>query len=353
MKKLAALSLVSATVLWAVKVNPGGDIYGYYLNALSDPDTTKVGYNEFGVARAYMNLNANFIEDTASAFGARARITYDIEKLNSLVSNPGDSTFSAKSTYIGMLKYAYCEVGAFRGMPGALWIGLGQIGAPWIGYEEDLWKFRGIQKVFVDKVGLMSSADRGISLKYDFPKGFGAFQAIYMNGEGYKTPEVNEFKDMAARISVFPLASMGKFTEGLGIHGYYQVGKPDSGMVRDRMFGGVSYIYAGSGVMFQYLASAEDGDESDPTRHGGMSGWARLDLGNLLRTQYSFGIVGRYDLYDPNVDTENDKQAFILGGAYFNLTKGWTVALDYQTESLENSDLDPSSTMYLHMIGKF
>ena len=345
--------MAAATALWAVKVNPGGEVYGYYMQALSNPDTTKVGYNEFAIGRAYLTLKADLIEDTSSALKARARVTYDIEKLNSLVSNPGDSTFSAKGTYMGMLKYACCELGAFRGMPGALWIGLGQLTTPWIDYEEGLWGFRGMQKVLVDRVGLMNSADRGISLKYDFPKGFGSLQAIYMNGEGYKTPEVNEFKDMAMRVSAFPLAGMGKATEGLGIHGYYQAGRPDSGMVRNRMFGGVSYSYRGSGLMFQYLASAEDGTEADPLKHGGMSGWARLDMGNLLGTQYSFGVVGRYDLYDPDVNAENDRQTFILGGAFFNLAKGWTVALDYQTESLENSGFDPGSTMYLHVIGKF
>jgi hypothetical protein len=360
MKKASALILVLAAVASAAKVKPAGDIYGYFSDVISDPDSTRVGYNEFGIGRAYLSLKAEFVEDTAAFLRANARITYDIEPMNKLVKvtpDPADSTppvVSISTAYAGFLKYAYGEVGYSRGMPGQLWIKLGQVQTPWIENEEHLWLFRGVQKVLVDRVGLMSSADRGLVVEYDFPSGYGSAYASYMNGEGYKSGEVNGFKDMAGRLSIFPLAGTGNpALSGLGIHGYYQMGKPGENLVRDRMIAGASCAMGDRlGFMGQYVM-ARNGDSGDPTESSGYSAWLWVDLGRLVTGTRSFGLMGRYDQYDPNADASDDASSFILAGLYYNLARGWTASLSYQAESPENSSVDPSSSLYLHFIGKF
>jgi len=364
MKRGMILIAIAAAALYGAKVKPAGRIFGYYSNTLSDPDSTKVGYNEFGISRAYLDLKADFMEaneEETPPFQAKAKITYDAEPLNNLVRitpDPADSTppsVSVSGLYAGFLKFAYGEIGAFRGMPGELWLRIGQIPTPWTGNEEDIWRLRYVAKVLTDEYKVLNTADRGVGLEYKFPSGYGSAYAIYMNGEGFKSGEVNEFKDMAGRLSVFPLAGMGQALSGLGIHGYYQMGKPDEDMVRNRMIGGVSYVMGDRfGLMGSYLM-AENGASDNSTSASGYSAWAWVDLGNLIfmGTKQSFGFFGRYDSYDPDSETEDDATSSIIGGAYYNFAKGWQMALDYQMQKPQDPDTDATSRIYLHLLSSF
>jgi len=133
MKRGMILIAIAAAALYGAKVKPAGRIFGYYSNTLSDPDSTKVGYNEFGISRAYLDLKADFMEaneEETPPFQAKAKITYDAEPLNNLVRitpDPADSTppsVSVSGLYAGFLKFAYGEIGAFRGMPASSGSGL-------------------------------------------------------------------------------------------------------------------------------------------------------------------------------------------------------------------------------------
>ena len=346
----------------AASVKAGGRIFGYYSNTLSDPDTTKLGYNEFGITRAYLDVKADFIEakeDKQPPFKAKARITYDAEPLSGFVKvkpDPADSTppsVSISGVYMGFLKFAYGEVGAFRGMPGELWFRLGVIPTPWTGNEEDIWRFRYVAKVMTDEYKILNTADRGLGVDYIFPSKYGSVSIAYMNGEGFKSGEKNEFKDIGARLSAYPLAGLSGPLSGFGIHGYYHMGKPDEDMVRDRMAGGASFSMGDKlGLMGSYVITAE-GSSDDPKKGAGYSGFAWVDIGKFLTQNQSFGLFGRYDSYDPDADAEADATSFMIAGAYYNFAKGWQVALDYQTKTPQDPDTDPSSKVYLHLLAQF
>lgn len=362
MKKASLLILILVAAASAASVKAGGRIFGYFSNTMSDPDSAKVGYNEFGVSRAYLEVKADFIEankDETPLLKANAKITYDVEPLDGFVKinpDPADSTppsVSISSVYMGFLKVAYGEIGAFRGMPGELWIRIGQIVTTWTGYEENLWRLRYVAKVMTDEYKVLNSADRGISAEYKFPSGYGSADVMYVNGEGYKSGETNEFKDMAGRISVFPLAGMGQPLSGFGIHGYYQLGKPSEDQVRNRTIAGASYTLGDKfGLMGSYLIAA-NGSSDDPTDAAGYSGWAWVDAGKLMNSPYSFGLFGRYDNYDPDSEAEDDASSFIIAGAYFGFAKGWQLAADYQLKKPEDPDTEATSKIYLHLLAQF
>ncbi|MEO0211193.1 MAG: hypothetical protein ABIN66_04970 [candidate division WOR-3 bacterium] len=363
MKRAITISIVMASAASAASVKAGGTIFSYYANILSNPDTSKIGYAEFGVTRAYLDLKADFVEkdkDNIPPFLARARATYDAEPLTGFVRitpDPADSTppsVSISDVYMGFLKFAYGEIGAFRGMPGELWLRIGQIPTPWTGNEEGLWGLRYVAKVMTDEYKVLNTADRGLGLEYKLPSGYGSVHATYMNGEGFKSGEVNEFKDMGARVSVFPLAGMNNpALSGLGIHGYYHLGKPTDDQVRGRTIIGASYAYKENiGVMGSYLM-AKSGSSDEPTNSSGYSAWAWFDLGKFVTKTQSFGFFGRYDNFDPNTEEEDDATSFLIAGAYYNFAKGWQLALDYQTKTPEDPEKDPTSIIYLHLLSQF
>ncbi len=363
MKRGMILILVAAAALYGAKVKSGGTIFGYYSNTVSNPDTTKIGYNEFRVSRAYLDLKAEFVEakeGETPPWQANARITYDVEPLNGFVKvtpDPADSTppaVSISGVYMGFLKFAYGEIGGFRGMPGTLWFRIGQIPTPWTGNEESLWRLRFVAKVMTDEYKILNTADKGVGVEYQLPSGYGSFSAAYMNGEGFKSSEKNEFKDMAGRVSVFPLAGMGNpALSGFGIHGYYHMGTPAEDELRNRMIGGASYAMGEKfGLMGSYLM-AENGASDEPTKVAGYSAWAWVDAGKLMGSPYSFGFFGRYDSYDPDTEADDDATGLIIAGAYFNFAKGWQVAADYQMSKPQDPDTDATSKIYLHLLAQF
>lgn len=362
MKRAFIISLIGIGMAQAASVKAGGTIFGYYSHTLSDPDSTKLGYNEFGIGRAYLDLKADFTEateDNQPPFKAKARITYDAEPLSGFVKikpDPADSTppsVSISGVYMGFLKFAYGELGAFRGIPGELWFRIGQIPTPLVGYEEGLWGLRFVAKVMTDEYKILNSADRGLGADYVFPAKYGSLSIAYMNGEGFKSGEVNEFKDIAARLSAYPFAGLSGPLSGFGIHGYYHMGKPDEDKVRDRVIAGASYSMGEKlGLMFSYITTS-DGASDDPLKGAGYSGWAWVNLGKFLTQDQSFGLFGRYDSYDPDADTEDDATSFMIAGAYYTFAKGWQVALDYQAKTLEDPDTNPSSKIYLHLLAQF
>ncbi len=363
MKRTALLTILCLGAAQAASVKTVGRIFGYFSSITSHPDTAKVGYNEFGISRAYVDLRATFVEikeGEEPAWQAKGRITYDVEPLNKLVSvkpDPADSTppsVSISSLYVGFLKYAYADLGDFRGMPGTFWFRFGMLGTPWIGPEEDAWRFRHVQKVMVDEFKVMSSADVGAGIEYIFPSKYGSIYAVYMNGEGYKSLEKNEFKDMAGRITLLPLAGTNNpALLDFGIHAYYQQGKPAEDQVRNRTIIGVSYAMSDKlGLMGSYLM-AENGASDEPTKASGYSAWAWFDLGKFATKNQSFGFFGRYDNFDPDTEADEDATTLLIAGAYYNFAKGWQLALDYQTKTPQDPDTDPTSTIYLHLLSQF
>lgn len=343
------LIVTTVGVSWSVDVSAHGRVYAHYGYVVSDPDPTMEGYSEFAITRAYFTLKAEFIENAEAPFKLRAKATLDVANLAKFLT--GEVT--AKTTSIAYLKYAYGEIGNFNFMPGDLYFRFGQQPTPYIGYENKLWKFRYVGKVLSDHTKYLNSADLGLCVGYKFPKKLGDIQAIYMNGEGYKTIEVNKFKDFGVRLSVFPLSTLGwGYLSDLGVHVYYQKGKPADNQVRDRILAGGSYKFKGIGFMGQYLAT-KDGSSSTPIKGKGYSTWLWVDLGKFLTKSKSFGIIGKYDKMDPDTATANDAETYIIGGGYYNFTKNWALALDYQVEKPENTAIDSTGTLYLHFLGKY
>ncbi len=289
-----------------LQANPdvSGKMYMGYTYMLTDGARTVNRHNQFAVTRFYLTVSGkrSFVEDKAAYLGYN--LTLDAKDIH------------GTGYYESYVKYAYFEMGNL--FPGVV-VRFGQNPTPWVGFEEKIWGFRFMNKVFVDYFGYMSSTDRGLSLGYHAPSDMVDLYLSLVNGEGYHGNEVNASKDVMVRLSLFPFSQASSFLSGLGLHVYGQQGRVDSNTRRNRYIAGLSLVGDLGRVMGEWI-QAQDGPDNAYTTGQGFSLFGSVDLGRWLMPgmDRSFGIVFRYDQLDPNTaaSATQDKESTLIGGLF-------------------------------------
>jgi len=196
----------------------------------------------------------------------------------------------------------------------------GVIGTPWIGYEEKIWRYRFVAKTFTDIEGVLPPADNGVGINGKLAGKLVDYDFNVINGEGYKTAEVSENKDFAARVSVEPVA-------GAKVHAYQQIGHAGTaGTNRDRAIIGVSYEQKAYSAMAYYLAEKDIAVDK--------SGYSVFGSYNLLSW---LSALGRLDSYDSDTSTPNNSWQRIIFGVSTKVSDDVQIALDYQVKNFENT----------------
>ncbi len=292
--------ILLAGLLLAADVSVHGRVYSHYEQALSD----SAGFSGFGISRAYLTVKATFPENQ-HGLTTSIRITQDVARLADLVRAPESSDVSVKNPYDAYLKYAYGKIASKTGFFAIM----GQQPHPWVDYETGLWSFRFAQKVFTDRAHLLHSADLGVSLGYENP--WVQTQAMLVNGQGYKSSEIDRVPTLGARVSLFPVALGASSLRELGLHAYYQA---DTG--HTTMIGAVSWgLEKNTGLMAQFVSQ-------DDVR--GFEAWAWLDVGRIMQTQ-SFGAVARYE--------KLESSDYLMAGIFAKPAGGLSLSIDYQAEN--------------------
>ncbi len=288
--------LVAAGVLGA-QPRVGGRIYFDYTYNLMDGARD---LNSFNLTRTYFTVRGKHFFSDAEKGYAGYRITLDSKDIN------------GQGYYEVFVKYAYVEIGGV--VPG-LKVRLGQIPTPWVVFEDRIWGFRFLRKVFVDAAGYMSSTDRGLSVLVKKKIVDAAVNVV--NGEGFRNPEVSKHKDLMARLSLFPFAGHKGLLSGLGLHAYGQMGFRNADTVRNRYIVALSEKTPFFHLMGNYVMT-EGAPYDNRTRGRGISLHGSVDLGKLMNPEgnKSFGFFARLDRLDPNVDVDNDGWTEILGGLF-------------------------------------
>lgn len=140
-------------------------------------------YNSFDVTRLYLNFKVSLSENI------KVRATTDILRQSEAINL--------------IVKYIYIR---YEKLFSIINLKAGLIDTPWIGYEEKIWEFRVVSPVFLDLEKRLNSADLGIEINTKLPENYGEIVISTINGEGYKKPEINKFKDIQTRITIVPLA---------------------------------------------------------------------------------------------------------------------------------------------------
>ncbi len=287
--------------------------------------------NEFLLKRGYITFQKKF-DDRFSA-----RITQDV-----VVDREGDGEgdIEIRLKY-GFLRYQF-EGGGFFYKP---YVEFGLVSRPWIDFEQSINRYRVQGTMFLERYGLLSSADYGIgfvsllggelseeyqkNVSKSLPGRYGSIAVGIYNGGGYHAVEKNENKTLDGRLSLRPVPD---YLPGLQISfaGAYGKGNVASspehslaaGIIsyESRVFDATALYYSGNGF--------EDGSRLDqsgkPPANKGYSLFADF---NIPGTKLS--LIGRYDYFSSGPQNAlRESERFIAGIAYHFLENS-KILIDY------------------------
>lgn len=236
------------------------------------------------------------------------------------------------------IKKAYLEAN----LDPALDIKLGSADLPWVPFLEDVYGYRYIENVPIDRTKFGTSADWGVHAKGKFADGLLNYAVSVVNGAGFKNPDIGAHTntmDFEGRVDL----DWRDFV--LAVGGY--VGK----LGKDKT--GTTTFHTAS--RFDALAAYVSG----PVRVG-VDYFEATDFNNVTTiasdqavgvspfASYQFapkwGVFGRYDFVQPNKNTNPDlKDNYFNVGVAYSPTKIVDFALVYKRDRAGDGSLSTSN----------
>jgi hypothetical protein len=331
----------------------------YEVGKKGAPNDIQTSFNDFTLTRGYLDVKK------AITPWLGARLTTDLTRVGSTTVGNADNTGSTNGEagsgdWEVRIKYlyAYYKPSDFlflTNMTGEF----GQGHIPWLDFEEHINPYRCVDNMFIEKAGVLNSADIGVNLQGNldgkladakartgnshYIGRYGTWHVGVYNGGGYHASEQNGNKPVEGRITVRPLPNSlpGLQLSYFGITGKGNVASdaPDY----DVNLGMISYQNPSVILTAQYM-----------TTKGNSSGsW--VENGNALKTAgYSFfgayhlpmlerklSLFGRYDHFDNDKDNKvaaGDDATYDLymAGLSYDIYKGNMVVLNYEGTTYGN-----------------
>ena len=242
--------------------------------------------NQFNVDRIYLQ----------SEYFATDKVRFQLTLDSGVTRNAtGNQVFLAET------KSAFIEVKDL--VAKGLYLRAGILPLAWIPYEEDLWGYRVQGSLPMDGWGYITSADIGLAVGGSLPSKYGSFQVNLTDGEGFRFSEVGKRKEVQARLTLNPLASLGGLASGLFVTGYGSFGEyDDTGLAaraKSRVIAEAGFQSAPLTVVGAYAVARDSqpkvkgrytvGDENLVTGHG-LYGFAVINVGELSHAPAMEGV---------------------------------------------------------------
>jgi hypothetical protein len=313
--------------------------------------------NKFDIGRVYLTFKGPL----GDRFSYRA--TTDIKQ--------GSGTDSYKGWFV-RLKYAYLQYDYMKPNAGgaSAFARIGVLHTVIVDHEENFWP-RYFAQTALERNGFLSSADLGVSTGITLPNKLGEIYADVVNGTGYDNPENNKYKDFQARVTITPLAKSASLLRTFTISPWYSYGGNTSvflndptNPITDRLRKDRYGVFVGSkdrrltfGAEYAERKDGVDNSTTDATLDRIVETSGQLFDGFVIvrplefaqpDVKQSFGLVGRFDHWKPNKDSDAWAQ-FIIAGIFWEPTRKTALALDYQETTPKNGLAGAkSSSVFLH-----
>ncbi len=294
-------------------------------------------------AKIFTNFHSDFYEDDNSSAFEITRgyfgYKYDLSKNFSTkicldIGNPE----IGKYEQIAYLKNALLSYKANK-----LTVNFGLIGLYQFKTQETNWYHRYLYKSFQDAYKFGSSADLGISIKYDLIN-FISLDGAILNGEGYKELQSDNTYKGAFGLTVKPL-------KGLILRAYYDL------MQKTETQSTIATFIAYSNKKFSVGIEYNMQNNHDIVKGQDYSGFS---IYSSYQIKEKFGVFGRYD----NLSSEKINGAtdawniakdgqFFIAGFEFAPVKGLKIAPNYQGRQPTKSEKSLVSSVYLNLEIKF
>lgn len=320
---MVAMSLTAqADTVTEEKTTVGGKAYLDLTNIDQTSDGTKTAASGTGVdvKRFYLGVTHSF-DDMWSA-----NVTSDFN----YVSNDSQTQIYIKKAY---LQAKLSDAFVAR---------LGSADLPWVPFVEDLYGYRYIENVLIDRLKFGTSADWGVHAGGKLADGRFNYAASIVNGNGYKNPTRSNSVDFEGRVSFAPV-------KGLTLAaGFYsgKLGKDVEGTATppqhtaERFDALVAYVASNFRVGAEYFSAdnwnqvtAAASDKSD-----GYSAWGSFSFTDKL------AAFARFDEAKPRKDLTPDlKDQYFNAGLAYKPRKNIDVAFVYKHDKVDNGSISTSN----------
>lgn len=304
-----------------------------------DADGNEFTPNQFNVQRAYLNVTGRL--SRLIAF----RITPDIAR------ETGEGS-SLSGSYTYRLKYAYAQFNLDQWMQRGTYARFGMQPTPWVGFIDDVYRYRFQGPTMEDREGILASSDFGATFRYNFGGNYGDLHTGFYNGDNYNRLERNDQKALMIRGTVRPLPSHAHL-KGMRVTGFYDHDAYVKSAERRRAIIGVTYEHARVNAGANYLATTDQTRGTAREVNGdGFSIWATPRIASGWE-----GLL-RFDSVTPDEDRDGRRRRTILGVAYWFPQQGSvTSALLFDFEDVDNDAFAPSRAderrFAVHMLVNF
>jgi hypothetical protein len=305
-------------------------------------ETTTVGGNLF-IDFTNINLKNDDAKQAISGTGT------DVKRGNLIVNHTFDDMWAANVTtdfnYTGatgetqvFIKKAYLQAT----VSDAFIARAGSAGLPWVPLVEDLYGYRYVEKVLIDRTNFGTSADWGLHALGKFGDGMFNYAAAVVNGRGFRNPTRSNSVDFEARIGVMPIegltAAVGIYRGKRGLDsallsapatrtanrtdvvvGYV---KPDMFRVGAEFFSAKNWNTV--------LVSTTNPASTPEDKSDGYSAWGSFNF------TPEFAAFARYDEVKPSKDLASWlKDKYFNIGVSYKPRKNVDIALAYKNEKVE------------------
>ena len=315
-----------AAVSWTDRVKLSGRAYLRYSYELGDVGKNA---NQFALDRLYLQGEYQVTDNV------RVQVTLDAGDTRNATGN---------NVFLAETKYAFAELQRVFGKD--TWVRAGIVPLAWVPYEEDLWGYRVQGLIEEDRFGYITSADLGLAAGGALPAKYGTWQVDVVNGEGYKTAEIAKRKEVQARLTINPLASLGGIASGIFLTGYGSYGEYDDAGLSARV---KSRVIAQAGIQSDPLLLVVDYainrdanskvssrftvGSDDLVRGENLSIFGVLNVGYFVPAIGGLDLFARYDLVDPDIKLDKNDTRLFIGGVGYRFTRNIKGLINYESQS--------------------
>lgn len=313
----------------------GGVLYLSYQNGQAYNGANLAAYNAFQLKRGYLDARKGFDN------GFSVRYTTDITR--------SGGSWNTRIKYL----YGDFSLGSFWQFTQAS-VEFGQVHVPWIDFEESINGFRMQGTMFLERFGILNSADDGATFSANlsgemdqmyqsevsghYAGRLGSVQLGVYNGGGYHATENNLNKVLEGRVTIRPVPST---LPGLQVTVFGIMGKTNLAAIP----GSEVPKWNALDAMLSYQRQDLTATVQYYTGKGNQSGSAIHPTTRTARAQSGFSVFGAYhlgkagqytlitrlDIFDSDTDTGlNDQLQLFIGGFAWQMNSSATWLVDYQ-----------------------
>lgn len=203
----------------------------------------------------------------------------------------------------------------------------------------DIWEYPVIEKNLEEVEKKTNSADLGVGFYSLLPKGFGEYSIQVFNGNGYtQVTENNTNKALCGNVSMIPLP-------GIMLKGSMWYAKTpmiidsvETQVDQNRYVGLAQFKYKLLTLITEVLLSKDY-----QTNGMGYSGFAELNITK------NFSLLGRYDSWDKDTDTENNAHTRIILGTNYAIADNLLTQLNYQLTRYEDPEKEANDMIMVQL----